>query len=100
VEWVGVHTDITEKKQTEEELRRAKERPGEEKRNLEKEIRSVLDGELVGASQALRSVMQQVAEVAASDATVLLLGETGSGKELIARAEHRMSLRNRKSFIK
>jgi len=56
VEWVGVHTNITEKKQTEEELRRAKEKPGEEKLNREKETRSVLGGELVGASHALRSV--------------------------------------------
>src|SRR6266852_3912059 len=56
--------------------------------------------EIVGESPALKQVLQQVAIVAASDATVLVLGETGTGKELIARALHRMSRRKDRGFIK
>ena len=54
---------------------------------------------IVGQSAALRNVLQLVELVAASDATVLLLGETGTGKELIARAIHDRSQRQRQAFI-
>ena len=54
---------------------------------------------IVGQSAALRSVLQLVEMVAASDATVLLLGETGTGKELIARAIHELSQRRKESFV-
>jgi formate hydrogenlyase transcriptional activator len=100
VEWVGMHIDVTEKKQAEEELRRAKDKLAEEKLYLEQEISSFVDGDLIGHSQALKDVMHQVAKVAPSNATVLLLGETGTGKELVARAVHRMSRRCHTSFIK
>jgi formate hydrogenlyase transcriptional activator len=56
--------------------------------------------EIVGESPALKRVLNQAMKVAPSDATVLILGETGTGKELIARAIHRMSLRRNASFIK
>jgi PAS domain S-box-containing protein len=83
------------------ELAQAKEKLSEEKLYLEEAIDSELGfGEIIGRSGALKDVMQKVAKVAPSDASVLLLGETGTGKELVARAVHRMSQRNGKSFIK
>jgi len=72
-----------------------------EKLYLQDEIRSVLNfEEIVGESPALKHVLTQVNTVAPLDATVLILGETGTGKELIARAIHRMSARKDGSFIK
>jgi formate hydrogenlyase transcriptional activator len=72
-----------------------------EKLYLQDEIRSVLNfEEIVGESAALQHVLSQVNTVAPLDATVLILGETGTGKELIARAIHRMSSRKDASFIK
>ncbi|HET9830461.1 MAG TPA: sigma 54-interacting transcriptional regulator, partial [Vicinamibacterales bacterium] len=55
---------------------------------------------LVGRSQALRLVLEQIEMVAPTDATVLICGETGTGKELIARAVHNMSRRRSTSFVK
>jgi formate hydrogenlyase transcriptional activator len=55
--------------------------------------------EIVGESRLLKEVLRQVATVAATDATVLLLGETGTGKELVARAIHRLSPRADKKFV-
>jgi len=72
-----------------------------EKLYLEDEIRSELHfEEIIGESPSLKSALAQVNTVAPSDATVLILGETGTGKELIARAVHRMSSRKDASFIK
>ena len=93
--------DITERKRAEEELRLAREKLAEEKFYLEAEIDTELGfGEIIGQSKALRDVLEQVSKVAATDATVLILGETGTGKELIARAIHRMSKRQGNAFIK
>jgi PAS domain S-box-containing protein len=93
--------DITEHKRAEEELRLAKERLAEEKIYLEEAIDTELGfGEIIGQSKALREVLEQVARVAATDATVLILGETGTGKELVARAIHSVSRRHNNSFIK
>jgi formate hydrogenlyase transcriptional activator len=73
----------------------------EERKYLEGEIRSEMNfEEIVGESAALRGVLSKAKTVATSDATVLILGETGTGKELIARAIHRMSSRKDGSFIK
>ena len=84
-----------------EELRLAKEKLSEEKLYLEQAIDTELGfGEIIGRSDALKGVMEKVAKVAPSDATVLLLGETGTGKELVARAIHRLSNRKDNSFIK
>ncbi len=67
----------------------------------EDEIRSEPNfDEIVGESAALRQVLNQARTVASTDASVLILGETGTGKELVARAIHRMSSRERASFIK
>jgi formate hydrogenlyase transcriptional activator len=93
--------DVTQLCEITEELRKAKEKLAEEKLYLEQEIHSELGfGEIIGQSKALKDVMEQVGHVASSDATVLLLGETGTGKELIARAIHRQSARRGSSFIK
>ena len=73
----------------------------EEKLYLEEAISGELGfGDIVGRSDALQQVMNKVAKVAPSNATVLLLGETGTGKELVARAIHRMSRRPNQPFIK
>ena len=76
-------------------------RLAEETKYLEGEIRTEMNfEEIVGESRVLKQVLQQVAIVAGIDATVLVLGETGTGKELIARALHRMSSRKARSFIR
>lgn len=72
-----------------------------EKLYLEEEIRSELNfEEIVGENTALKRVLSQARTVAPSDATVLILGDTGTGKELIARAIHRMSVRKDRVFVK
>jgi formate hydrogenlyase transcriptional activator len=92
---------VAQLREVTEELRLAKEKLSEEKLYLEQAIDTELGfGEIIGRSSALKEVMQKVAKVAPSDATVLLLGETGTGKELVARAIHRMSHREGNSFIK
>jgi formate hydrogenlyase transcriptional activator len=83
------------------EIASLKDRLVKEKFYLEQEIRDALDfEEIVGQSQALTQLLSQVKTVAPSDATVLILGETGTGKELIARAVHRRSSRAAGNFIK
>jgi len=68
---------------------------------LREEIdRSSMFEEIVGSSEPMRQVVKQVEKIAPSDSTVLILGETGTGKELIARALHRRSRRANKAFIK
>ena len=83
------------------ELSEIKERLATEKLYLEDEIR--LDhniGNMVGEGPAFQSVLKGVQTVAPSDATVLILGETGTGKELVARAIHELSHRSKGSFVK
>jgi formate hydrogenlyase transcriptional activator len=73
----------------------------QEKLYLEDEIRSELNfEEIVGRSDALRKVLEQIETVAPTDSTVLIYGETGSGKELIARAVHNLSIRKANAFVK
>lgn len=97
----ALRQNVAELQEVTEELRLAKEKLAEEKLYLEEAIDTELGfGEIIGRSRALKEVMAKVAKVAPSDATVLLLGETGTGKELVARALHRMSDRNGNSFIK
>jgi transcriptional regulator with PAS, ATPase and Fis domain len=88
----GASTDVTALREVTESLREAKERLTEEKLYLEQEIDTEFGFEdIIGQSKALKTVMESVGKVATSDATVLLLGETGTGKELVARAIHRLS---------
>ena len=83
------------------EIAELKDRLAQEKLYLEDEIRGDLDFEgIVGQSSALRNVLRLVETVAPSDSTVLLLGETGTGKELIARAIHDRSRRKDRTFVK
>ena len=97
----ALRQNVAELQEVTEELRLAKEKLAEEKLYLEEAIDTELGfGEIIGQSRALKEVMAKVAKVAPSDATVLLLGETGTGKELVARALHRMSQRDGNSFIK
>lgn len=78
-----------------------KDRLAQEKLYLEEEICSELNFEqIIGNSPALRRVLDLVEKVASSDSTVLLLGETGTGKELIARAIHQHSRRKNRTFVK
>src|SRR5258708_19063649 len=83
------------------EIAELKDKLAQEKLYLEDEIRGEMDFEgIVGQSSALRHVLSLVETVAPSDSTVLLLGETGTGKELIARAIHERSRRKERTFVK
>jgi DNA-binding NtrC family response regulator len=83
------------------QLDESKNKPAEDQSYPEDELRSkVRFSEFVGKSAALRQVLQEVELVAPSDATVLILGETGTGKELIARAVHERSRRREKPLIR
>ena len=83
------------------QLREMKERLATEKLYLEDEIRlDYNNGNMVGEGAAFQSVLKGVQIVAPTDATVLILGETGTGKELVARAIHELSSRSRGSFVK
>jgi len=83
------------------EISQLKDKLAQEKLYLEEEIRSEMNFEnIVGNSPALKHVLELVETVAPSDSTVLLLGETGTGKELIARAIHDSSRRKDRTFVK
>src|SRR3989454_1871436 len=83
------------------EISELKDKLAQEKLYLEEEIRSEMDFEqIVGSSPALKHVLELVETVATSDSTVLLLGETGTGKELVARAIHDRSRRKDRTFVK
>jgi formate hydrogenlyase transcriptional activator len=84
-----------------EEVCKLRDKLAQEKLYLEEEIRSEMNFEnIVGNSPALQHVLELVETVASSDSTVLLLGETGTGKELIARAIHDRSRRKDRTFVK
>jgi formate hydrogenlyase transcriptional activator len=94
IRWYATGIDIEDRKQAEERVQK-------ENVALREEIdRSSMFEEIVGSSQALGEVLAQVAKVAPVDSTVLILGETGTGKELIARAIHKRSKRSGRAFIR
>ena len=94
VRWYATGTDIDDRK-------RAEDRTRNENLALREEIvRSSMFEEIVGSSEPLRRVLNQVSKVAPTDSTVLILGETGTGKELIARAIHNRSRRSTRAFIR
>jgi formate hydrogenlyase transcriptional activator len=91
--WYATGTDIDDRV-------RAEERTRNENLALREQIdRDSMFEDIVGSSDALRKVLQRVSKVASSDSTVLILGETGTGKELIARAIHKRSGRTDRAFI-
>jgi formate hydrogenlyase transcriptional activator len=93
IRWYATGTDIDDRV-------RAEERTRNENLALREQIdRDSMFEDIVGSSEALRKVLRQVAKVAPSDSTVLILGETGTGKELIARAIHKRSKRADRAFI-
>src|ERR1700730_5650777 len=93
IRWYATGTDIDDRKRNEE-------RTHNENVALREDIEhSSMFEEIVGSSETLRLVLGQVAKVAHSDSTVLILGETGTGKELIARAIHKRSNRGERAFI-
>ncbi len=107
LEFVGAVTDVSERKQAEDNLRNAldvikqlKDRLQDENVVLREQVdRAFMFEEIVGASAALQAVLSRVSKVAATDSTVLLTGETGTGKELIARAIHKRSQRSSRAFV-
>jgi formate hydrogenlyase transcriptional activator len=93
IRWYSTGTDIDDRKRDEE-------RTQKENLALREEIdQSSMFEEIVGSSEVIRKILTQVAKVAPSDSTVLVLGETGTGKELIARAIHKRSKRSSRAFI-
>ncbi len=83
------------------EVRGIKDHLAEENQYLEAEIRLEHDfGDIIGDSPALKRVLQAVATVAPTDSTVLLRGETGTGKEMLARAIHHLSSRRDRTFVR
>src|SRR6266436_4863954 len=91
--WYAAATDIEDRKQAEQRLQ-------DENVALREEIdRASMFEEIVGISPALHAVVSRVSKVAPTDSTVLITGETGTGKELVARAIHRRSHRSSRAFV-
>jgi PAS domain S-box-containing protein len=107
VEYVGTGMDVTEQRQAQaaletafEEIKRLKDRLQDENMALREEIdQAFMFEEIVGTSAALKAVLSHVTKVAPTDSTVLISGETGTGKELIARAIHKHSRRADRAFV-
>ena len=107
VEYVGTGMDVTEQRQAQtaletafEEIKRLKDQLQDENLSLREEIdQAFMFEEIVGASPALKSVLSHVSLVAPTDSTVLISGETGTGKELVARAIHKHSRRSERAFV-
>jgi len=107
VEYIGTGMDVTEQRQSQaaleqafDEIKRLKDRLQDENLALREEIdQASMFEEIVGASAALKTVLSHVTKVAPTDSSVLISGETGTGKELIARAIHKHSRRADRAFV-
>ena len=107
VRWYGTIVDIEDRKRAEEALRGTTDELQKLKDQLEKENLALKDEineasmfeEIVGSSNALRRVLSMVSKVAPTESTVLVTGETGTGKELVARAIHKRSDRAARAFV-
>lgn len=105
--WYGSSIEIDDRKHAEEELRKAfdeiktlKDQLYKENLALKEEIdQASMFEEIVGASDAIKRVLALICKVAPTDSTVLITGETGTGKELAARAIHKRSRRSQKAFV-
>jgi len=94
IRWYATGTDIEDRKRSEDRMR------NETVALREEIVRSSMFEEIIGSFEALREVLAQVSRVAPTDSTVLIQGETGTGKELIARAIHNRSKRASRAFIR
>jgi PAS domain S-box-containing protein len=107
VRWYGSSIDIEDRKRAEDSLQKAFDEIKKLKDQLYREniaLRDEIDKssmfeEIIGASPALKAVLARVAKVAPTDSTVFITGETGTGKELVARAIHKRSKRNSRAFV-
>jgi len=107
VAYIGTGIDVTEQREARaaleqafDEIKRLKDRLQDENLALREELdQAFMFEEIVGASAALKTVLSHVAKVAPTDSTVLISGETGTGKELIARAIHKHSRRSERAFV-
>jgi transcriptional regulator with PAS, ATPase and Fis domain len=100
LEFVGAVMDVTTIKNAFEEIRALRDQLYKENLALREEIDITrMFEEIVGSSPALQAVLSRVAKVAPTDSTVLITGETGTGKELIARAIHKRSQRSSRAFV-
>ena len=107
VEFVGTAIDVTEQVKATTELEKAfaeikilKDQLAKENIALREEIdKASMFEEIVGTSRALHTVLSRIAKVAPTDSTVLITGETGTGKELVARAIHKRSHRSARAFV-
>jgi PAS domain S-box-containing protein len=100
VRWYVLLTDIDDLKRAEAELGTLKEQLYKENLALRDEVdRASMFEEIVGASPTLKAVLSRIAKVAPTDSTVFISGETGTGKELIARAVHKRSKRSGRVFV-
>ena len=97
---VAFALDLTKQKQAEAEIRALKDQLYRENLALRDEVdRAQMFEEIVGSSKPLKTVLSRIAKVAPTDSTVLITGETGTGKELIARAVHKRSQRAGRAFV-
>src|SRR5262245_53612293 len=100
VRWYVAAFDIEDRKRAEAELSAQKDQLYKENLVLRDEVdRTSMFEEIVGASDALKTVLSRVARVAPTDSTVFISGETGTGKELVARAVHKRSRRSTRAFV-
>ena len=99
-EGIAFVLDLSEQKRAEGEIRALKDQLYKENLALRDEVdRASMFKEIVGNSKALKAVLSRIAKVAPTDTTVLITGETGTGKELIARAIHKRSGRSGRAFV-
>jgi formate hydrogenlyase transcriptional activator len=99
--YLGSCIDLTEQKQSRQEAERLRDQLHAENMYLRHEVKDRLGtGVFVGQSEAIRRVLVQVEQVAATDSTVLLLGETGTGKELLATRIHELSARHGRAMVR
>jgi PAS domain S-box-containing protein len=100
VEFVGTLMDVTARKKAFEEIKALRDELQRENIVLREELgKTSMFEEVIGTSSALQMILARAAKVAPTDSTVLIMGETGTGKELIARAIHKRSKRSERPFI-